>query len=601
MRHFPYRFWTTLLLAAVLGLGLLSAPACAQSGSTRIPDIQGAGHRTPLDGERVAEVPGIATATTEEGFFMQAPTPDGKPATSDGIFVYTAEPPAVEVADAVSVMGTAQEYLRSDRDRDLTVTEIDASEDAATVMVTASGKALPEPTVIGRSGRKPPARTIDDDGLSAFEPRQDGIDFYESLEGMRVRVDSALVTGPTRGDRAVVLADGGRDAQPQTWQGGVAVDPNDFNPERIGIDGELVGGMPAAAVGDRFAGPITGVLDYNRGHFELLATQPLPDLAPAELARERSDLSGAAERLRVATFNVENLDPGDGDHFEALAAQIVEGLKAPEVLALAEVQDNSGPTDDGTVAADATYRQLIEAIGTAQGPRYAFTDIAPADGRDGGQPGGNIRVGLLYRPDRIALAERPKGDATTATAVRAEGERAALSLCPGRIEPASPAFEDSRKPLAAEFRFNGERLFVIGNHFVSKGGDAPLFGAEQPPPQPSRQQRNAQAKAVNRFANELLAINPDANIVVLGDLNDFAFSPPLQTLKGDALRNLTETLPRPQRYSYIFQGNAQTLDHILVSDALAQAAQADIVHLNAGFRGASSDHDPAIARLSFEP
>ena len=42
-------------------------------------------------------------------------------------------------------------------------------------------------------------------------------------------------------------------------------------------------------------------------------------------------------------------------------------------------------------------------------------------------------------------------------------------------------WDNSRKPLAAEFRYRGKPLFVIGNHFNSKGGDDPTFGRFQPP------------------------------------------------------------------------------------------------------------------------
>ena len=60
----------------------------------------------------------------------------------------------------------------------------------------------------------------------------------------------------------------------------------------------------------------------------------------------------------------------------------------------------------------------------------------------------------------------------------------------------------------------------------------------------------------------------DANIVVLGDINDFEFSPTVDKLtEGGALVALMKTLPVNERYSYVFQGNSQTLDQILVGDA----------------------------------
>ena len=75
-----------------------------------------------------------------------------------------------------------------------------------------------------------------------------------------------------------------------------------------------------------------------------------------------------------------------------------------------------------------------------------------------------------------------------------------------------------------EFRFRGKKLFVVVNHFSSKGGDHTLFGRFQPPIRSSELARHQQAQVVNDFVDELLAVDPNANVVVLGDINDFEFS-----------------------------------------------------------------------------
>ena len=136
------------------------------------------------------------------------------------------------------------------------------------------------------------------------------------------------------------------------------------------------------------------------------------------------------------------------------------------------------------------------------------------------------------------------------------------------MDPTNSAFNNSRKPLAGEFTFGGQKLFLIANHFNSKGGDDPLFGRFQPPVLSSETQRTQQAQIVNNFVEQHLALNASAKIVVLGDLNDFQFSTPLTTLKGGVLHALIETLPQSEQYTYEFEGNAQALDHILVSDNL---------------------------------
>jgi len=140
---------------------------------------------------------------------------------------------------------------------------------------------------------------------------------------------------------------------------------------------------------------------------------------------------------------------------------------------------------------------------------------------------------------------------------------------------------------------------VIANHFNSKGGDQPLFGRFQPPARVTETQRNQQAQVVHDFVAAIEAADPDAGVVVLGDLNDFEFSQALATLRAGVLHPLIETLPQQERYTYDFEGNSQALDHILLSDALfARPFAYDVVHVNAEFADQASDHDPQVVRLT---
>ncbi len=94
-------------------------------------------------------------------------------------------------------------------------------------------------------------------------------------------------------------------------------------------------------------------------------------------------------------------------------------------------------------------------------------------------------------------------------------------------------------------------------------------------------------------------MDPNANVVVLGDLNDFQFSETLAILEGGVLYSLIDTLPVYERYTYVFEGNAQALDHILVSGSLFGALVGyDVVHVNAEFADQISDHDPQVARFA---
>ena len=181
-----------------------------------------------------------------------------------------------------------------------------------------------------------------------------------------------------------------------------------------------------------------------------------------------------------------------------------------------------------------------------------------------------------------------------------------LSVSPGRIlaDPEHPTedgpFANTRKPLVGEFTFHGRTLFVVGNHLTSRLGSTALFGPRQPQVAGGESKREAQAQIVARFVAELLAADPGAWVVVTGDFNEFQFGEPLQILESAGLTNLMETLPAGERYTYVFEGNAQAIDHLLVSPALGERLVPDgfdIVHVNAEYREQASDHDPQVARF----
>jgi endonuclease/exonuclease/phosphatase family metal-dependent hydrolase len=570
-----------------------------------IREIQGAGHRSPYAGQSVANVPGVVTARRNNGFWIQDPAPDADPATSEGLFVFTGNaPPAVAIGDSVLVSGSIAEFRPGGGSSPgLTLTEITSPN----IQLVGSGAALPAPLMLGAGGRLVPGLVIEDDAAYdveaagvLFDPANDGLDFFESLEGMRVQVNGAVAVSPTNGFGEIwVVGDGGATASPASARGGLVLDGTDFNPERILVDDVLLppGTMPSVNVGDGL-GTIVGVVDYAFNNFRVF-----PSSAPVRtdngLARETSALTPGA-RLRVATFNVENLDPADDPaRIAALATRIVGHLHSPDIVGVQEIQDNNGPINDGAVDASLSFGALVGAIQAAGGPAYEFVSIDPVDDADGGEPGGNIRTGFLYDPARIRFVGRPGGTATAAVSVIAGPDGPALSYSPGRIDPLDPAFSNSRKPLAAEFRYNGRKVFVINNHLNSKGGDDPLFGRYQPPARSTESQRTQQAMVLKGFVEQLLAADASARVIVLGDLNDFQFSDTLGVLKSAGLETLVERLPLGERYSYVFEGNSQVLDHVLVSPGLVVdgAPWVDVVHANAEFHDRPTDHDPTLAAL----
>jgi predicted extracellular nuclease len=587
-----------------------------------IHEVQGAGHLSPYEGQSVT-VDGVVIAERGSEVWLQDPAPDANPATSEGILVFgSTVASAVAVGDLVRVRGTVTEFRpgctpscapTSSAFDNLTITEIASPGLTATVLGTGSIT----PTVIGAGGRVPPTEVIEDDSASGnletsntFDPAQDGIDFHETLESMLVQVNNPVVVGPRSGfGELFVLADDGGGASVRTTRDGIVVrdiDPSpvgdyssgDFNPERIMLDDFFLA-TPEVNVGDHFEGPAVGIMDYDFANFRIDVTTPLVAV-DGGLEREVTRFPFDWE-IAVATYNVENLDPGDSlAVFARHANLIVNHLQSPDLIAIEEIQDNNGATNNGVTDASVTWNLLVAEIQAVGGPVYEYRQIDPVNNQDGGEPGGNIRVGFLFRTDRgLEFIGRPGGDSITPTAVVDRSSGPQLSFSPGRVDPLNPAFTSSRKPLAGEFRMHGKKVFVIANHFSSKGGDDPIFGRFQPPVRSSEVARHAQAQVVNDFVDDVVQADPDANVIVLGDINDFDFSETVQILEGDVLSSLMHGLPLAERYSYVFEGNSQVLDQILVSDKLLANFDVDYdsVHVNSEFADQASDHDPQVARL----
>jgi predicted extracellular nuclease len=573
----------------------------AHAAAVRVHDIQGTTRVSPYAGQQVTDVTGIVTGIrtygSSRGFWLQDPTPDADPATSEGVFVFTSSAPKVAVGDAVTVSGTVSEYVPGGASSgNQSLTEITRP----TVTVVSSGNPVPAATRIdARSVPRAYAPEAGGGSVNALplRPAAYALDHYESLEGMNVQVADVRVVGAT-------------DPYTELW---VTVKPKE-NPSAGGgtvygsYDAQNTGRLqiqslgktadfPDANVGDTLAGTTAGPLDYNQyGGYTLVADQ-LGTLQDGGRERETTRAQSRRE-LAVATYNVENLDPSDGT-FAAHAAAIVDHLRSPDIVSLEEIQDDNGATDDGTVAADRTVTKLIDAIVAAGGPRYDWRSVDPADKADGGEPGGNIRQVFLFNPERVSFTDRAPGDATTATGVTKVRGKAALTHSPGRVDPSNAAWENSRKPLAGEFVFRGKTVFVIANHFASKGGDQGLTSQYQPPARSSETQRHLQATAVNTFVKQILATQKNADVIALGDINDFEFSTTARLLEDDgALWSAVKSLPRDERYSYVYQGNSQVLDQILVSPSIRRGHFAyDSVHVNAEFHDQISDHDPQVLRF----
>ncbi|MHC0432679.1 endonuclease/exonuclease/phosphatase family protein [Streptomyces sp. O3] len=601
------------VVATALAAGLLSAttassaPADAygSAGAVRIHDIQGGTRLSPLAGQRVSDVSGIVTGVRtygSRGFWIQDPRADADPATSEGVFVYTGSAPTVKTGDAVRVSGLVGEYIPGGaKSGNQSVTQISKP----TVTVDSSGNALPAPVVID-AGAVPDAYVPDGDpadggSVNGLELRPDAyaLDFYESLEGMNVAIGTSRVVGPsTKYGELWVTVEPEQNASPRggtVYGSYTSQNGGRLKVEQLAPFSERP--FPQADVGDELTGRTEGPLDFDQyGGYNLVA-RTLGTVAGNGLEPEKTRKQRRKE-LAVATYNVENLSAADSqEKFDALAGAVVDNLASPDILTLEEIQDNSGPENDGTVAADETLKRFTDAIEAAGGPAYDWRSIDPENNQDGGRPGGNIRSVFLFNPARVSFTDRPGGDATTATGVVKRRGKAALTHSPGRVDPTNDAWDNSRKPLAGEFTFRGRTVFLIANHFGSKGGDQSLTAHLQPPNRKSEAKRLRQAQAVNGLVKDILAIQKKADVIVLGDINDFEFSATTKALTDcGVLYPAVKSLPREERYSYVYQGNSQVLDQILTSPSIRRF-EYDSVHINAEFAQQNSDHDPQVLRF----
>ncbi|MGG6817624.1 UNVERIFIED_CONTAM: endonuclease/exonuclease/phosphatase family protein [Streptococcus canis] len=563
----------------------------------KIGDIQGTSHTSPLLKKAVTVEQVVVTYLDDSThFYVQDLKGDGKVATSDGIRVF-AKNAKVQVGDVLTISGEVEEFFgrgyEERKQTDLTITQIVAK------TVTKTGTAqVPAPLVLGKD-RVAPANIIDNDGLHIFDPEEDAIDYWESMEGMLVAVDDAKILGPLKNKEIYVLP--GSSTRHLNNSGGVLLPANSYNTDVIPV--LFKKGKQTIKAGDSYKGRLAGPVSYSYGNYKVFVddSKNMPDLMDGHLKPEKTNLQKDLSKLSIASYNIENFSANPSstkdEKVKRIAESFIHDLNAPDIIGLIEVQDNNGPIDDGTTDATQSAQRLIDAIKKLGGPTYRYVDIAPENNVDGGQPGGNIRTGFLYQPDRVSLSDKPKGGAKDALSW-VNGE---LNLSVGRIDPTNAAWKDVRKSLAAEFSFQGHKVIVVANHLNSKRGDNALYGRVQPVTFKSEQRRHVLANMLAQFAKE--GSKHQANIVMLGDFNDYEFTKTIQLIEEGGMANLVSRHDLADRYSYFYQGNNQTLDNMLVSRNLLGHYDFDMVHVNSPFmeaHGRASDHDPLLLQLSFK-
>lgn len=606
--------------------------------SLKIHEIQGSSHISPFHGYEVT-TQGIVTARgfLENGgfeFYLQSAQADDDLRTSEGILVRMEEDDPLIYQVRVGCMLELTAVVYEDlTDQMLTRTSLNQVKDLS---VNACKQDLPEAVTLGGSK---PDRIIPDRVISSYMGNlnqkesldlSDGIDFWESLEGMRVRAVSPRVTGLGGGRKDVrarkaylnlfVVAEGTETSEQVSKSGGLIIDVenDDYNPEIIKvIDHHFSRNVKpdqTFAIGDQFDYDLEGIFGYDinlfgGGEYVLYVTgkfDSLSSIQPLE-KRQKTSFSMGGDKFSVASFNVENLAADDDMRIDDIARAISISLNCPDVVNFAEIQDYNGISFQGTARGLDTLEKIIAKISSCPlETEYRAINIDPVQNNEGGEPGGNIRVAMIYNAKRVGFEQYGEADDRKETVILDDGR---LSQNPGRVLPNNKKFSGTRKSIISQFSFNGQRVYVIGNHFNSKGGDTSLWSAEQPAIRYSERERTGLAEAIHDYCQQILLRDPNANVVVLGDFNDFHQSIPMKALAGTELQNLMDwedeqgiPLVNPNdRYTYNYNGNSQTLDFIFVNkNMLKKSPEFEILHINTDHMGQVADHDPIIAQFELQ-
>ncbi len=614
------------------------------AGLTPIHTIQGSGASSPLVGNTVTTrgiVTGVkSVSSSNKGFFIQEPdaTIDADPATSEGILVFTGSSIPVEavVGNLLEIRGTVSEFVPSSDPNQPPLSELTSP----TICVISTGNPLPAAI---------PLSTTLPDPTGAY-------DQLERLEGMRVSVPSLTVTGATLG--SVTEADATSTstgiffgvvtgvARPFREPGIQHPDPApsgsippiprwDTNPEVLRVDSKSpVGGTPLDVGTGAAVTGLVGPLDYTYRRYTIMLD---PTVSPGVTGGPTLTAAPApgVDDFTVASFNVARFfdtvnDPGKSDavltatafnnRLAKLSIAVRDYLRFPDIIGFEEVENLATlQTIAATISTDA-------AANSQPDPQYSAYLVE-------GNDIGGIDVGFLVKTASAGSAARVSGVGVT------QENAGELFLNPdSSTEPLN-----DRPPLvlAATVNFADGRTYpvaVIANHLRSFSDiDNPGGGSNgwASAGERVRAKRHKQAESLANLIQARQVAAPSERIVVLGDFNAYEFNdgygdsmatiagtptPDNQTVvPGDGndlvnpdLTNLTTTVAAADRYSYVYDGMAQSLDHVLVNAPLLKTAIARLEHvrINADFADVTrnnvtspartSDHDPAVAYFTLD-
>lgn len=574
-----------LVLTAASGSAQEAAPPAGPPEKATIMQIQGNQPKSAHAGKLV-ETTGVVTQKRDDGggFWMQDPKGDGDRSTSDGVWVGydgmaggVAEP---AVGDLVRVAG------KVDEEQDGNSLPLTVLKEVTKIEVVSRGNRLPDPVAI---------TTLPKVELT------DAIKFWEPLEGMRVRVGKGYIVSGTEswGEFSMVTeADAveGSGFYPKNRHmlirslGGGKVD---YNPEIIVIQA-MPRRAPLVKAGDE-VNEIVGAVDYFQGVYKIWPEKysivvhelPQPPLAVR---------SGKMGNFRVVAYNMSNLmddidtpgmqeeaympkTPAEFDaRLEKLAQSVIVELQLPDIIAGNEIESA------------ANLQAVGDRVNVRAGTRYRAVSMETYDVR-------GLEVSFLYDENRVHLEDYYQISGPDVVEAYSESR---------------PTFIPNRVPLVGVFRVgkNGPRVLVVSNKFKTKRLEDPRLSVIMPSERFTEVQRKLQAKALRRWVNETLAKDPEALLILTGDMGDFQFAEPgegedhpigiLEGLGNEVkLTNLVNLEDPSEAYDYMFQGNSIAVTHMLVSPALMRMlAGTDILHINASFPDRMLDDKSTPIRAS---
>ena len=546
---------------------------------TPIHTIQGSGSVSPFAGQ-VVTTTGIVTGVKSSGLYIQTPDAeaDADPNTSEGIQVFGSPVPSgAAVGNLVRVTGTVSEFVPAADPGSPPLTEIVNY----TVAMLSTGNALPAPQLV----------TFNDINTTT------GSEPLERFEGMRVQIPQLIATGPTGGfvnePAATSTSNGVFHAvmpgvprpfrEPGINAGNPVPNDNapnpppanvpqfDTNPERLRIESTTLGGSAVNVATGALVENVVGVVDFRFRAYTILLDPNAPPTVSGGMTVTPVRAMTDGE-FTVASFNMERFfDTTDdagvddavltptafGNRLAKASLAIRNVLRIPDIIGVEEMENLQ--------TLQALANQVNSDAAAAGQPNVSYQAFL-----EEGNDIGGIDVGFLVNASRVQVVDVVQYGKT------------ATYIDPNTNQPATL---NDRPPLVLRAivqvpGFSSYPVTVIVNHLRS------LNGVDDPTDRRVRTKRRAQAEFLANLIQGRQTADPTERIISVGDYNAFQFNdgfvdsigtvkgtpaPPDQVTQASPdlvtpdLVDLVDGVTADQRYSYSFDGNAQEIDHVLVT------------------------------------